>query len=248
MNWRMRFLERMPMNAAGGAGGGGTGGAGGGTGAGNAGGDPNGGKKVDPPAGDDWKAKFEALQKENEALKSKGGSGGDDPDLHARNKRAQDEAARAKANEKAMEGALKFTLQSESFLKDNAALLPKDVEDLFKLADKEAYDSPIEKANDVKSGIVQAYFKVQANHDLLTASQKAALADWQKLTKNGRNEEAAKVYEQIFEPTFEQAKRLKKADEVQRARNGFADDTDGAYKKRLMELSKQHYLGEKPNA
>jgi hypothetical protein len=188
--------------------------------------------------------KLAALVKENEAYKEKlaafekGGG-----DLADKTRQNREESDRRALESKDLEGAITFNLQSGEFLKKHAALLPENVKDLFTTADKETYDSPIQKSNEIKSGLIQEFFAVQANHDLLTVSQKQALADFLKLTKDGKSEKAKAVFDNIFEPALEILKATKKAEEVQRARNGYGDDSDKAYKEKLMNHSQKHYLG-----
>ena len=139
----------------------------------------------------------------------------------------------------ALESALKFDLSASQWVKENSALLPSDVADLFEAAKKENYASAVDKANAIKAGIIQSYFGVQSNIDMLTQSQKNKLDEYLKLTKNVRDSKAPEIYESLFEPTFEMSKRLRKADLLSR---GLGDSTNDHYKKRLIEGAKKHYL------
>jgi hypothetical protein len=192
----------------------------------------------------------DALAKENAALKEKLAKfeSSKDSDLNDRTKQDREASDKKVQETKAIEQAVGFNLQATDFLKKNAALLPESVKDLFSVADKETWDSPVVKSSEIKSGIIQQFFAVQANHDLLTASQKTSLADYLKLTKDGKRDRAQSVYDTIFEPALEMLRAVKKADQVQRARNGYGDDSDSAYKQRLVDASRAHYLGEKKHA
>lgn len=148
-----------------------------------------------------------------------------------------------KAEHAALESAVRFTVTGRDFLKENKSLLPENVEDIFGAADKETFDSPVNKASAIKDGLIQEFFKVQENLDLLTQSQKSVLESYLKLTKTGREERAQQIFDQVFEPALEMKKRVKKADEVNRTRNGFGNDSDKAYKQKMIELSRKHYLG-----
>ncbi len=157
-------------------------------------------------------------------------------------------AANAKVDErKAIEKVLRFNLGIGEFVKTNKEALPGEFNDLLTQAEKENYDTAQDKANAIKSAFVQSFFAVQANVDFLTATQKEVLNDYLKLTKKGREDKAEAVYENLFEPAFETFKRVKKAEELGRARSGFASSskqTDG-YKQRLMAGSRKTYLNEK---
>jgi len=187
------------------------------------------------------------LMKRLEALEAKKKDPpADDPDLMDHAKKAAAEKDKKNNDAKALESALRFNLGAGEWLKTNASLLPKDIDGIFKASEKESYDSAIEKDASLKSGIIQSFFNVQDNLDLLTPSQKTALEDFLKLTKNGKQEKAQQLYDTIFEPTFEMLKRIKKA---QHLNNGSKNETDGekALAERMMKLSKKHYLGEKEN-
>lgn len=201
------------------------------------------------PAAPASKPDAEALARENAELKAllAKHEAGDVDDLAARARADRDARDAGNSNQKSLENAIAFNYTSKEFLKHNAALLPSTVTDLFATADRETFDSPIEKASELKSGVIKEFFQIQSNLDLLTAGQKTLLADFLKLTKNGRLEKAQLTYDTIFEPALETLRRVKKAEEVGRARMGYGNDTDNraAHKNKLIALSKNHYLGEK---
>lgn len=144
---------------------------------------------------------------------------------------------------KKLESAIVFNLKSADFLKNNASLLPEDVAELFKQAEKEKFDDQAEKAASIKSGIIQSFFAVQANVDMLTQGQKASLDEFQKLTKNGKQEKAQHIYEMIFEPAFERLKSERKAKALNGGLN--SSDADAAYRDRISQKSLKHYGMEK---
>lgn len=174
------------------------------------------------------KADKEAADK---AAKDKGGE-----DLREK-VRKEKESTDAKAGEiKGIEKALSFNMSVEKFVKDNTDVLPSEIPELLKAAEKEKYDSAAEKASAIRSAFVQSFFAVQAHVDLLTASQKTTLDDYLKLTKNGKEQKASEVYENLFEPALETLKKVKKAEELGKARSGFASSSkvEDGYKQRLM--------------
>jgi hypothetical protein len=167
---------------------------------------------------------------------------GDNEDLVNKAKRERAQADKEHGKIKRLESSISFNMRSADFLKSNEALLPKEVSDIFATADKETYADATEKADAIKAGLIQAFFAVQSNVDLLTAGQKSTLDDYLKLTKTGKQEKAQQIYDMVFEPAFETLKRVKKAEAL---RSGHGDGGDDAYKKRLMSGSRKHYLGEK---
>jgi len=189
-----------------------------------------------------------ALAKENADLKAKlaefeKSKTNNDKSLNDKVKDQNDE----KAKTKSLESSIRFNLSSDQFLKDNLSLLPKNAADILKAAGKETYDSEVNKANAVKSSLIQSFFEIQDNLDLLTPAQKIGLEDYLKLTKNGKEEKANGVWENIFEPSLEMLKRVKKAAEVGRGKGAGAHDSqdDEAYKQKLIDVSQKHYLGAK---
>ncbi len=121
--------------------------------------------------------------------------------------------------------------------------------DIFARANKETYDNAIDKANEIKSALVESFFAIQSNLDLLTQSHKETLADYLKLTKNGKRDKAQETYTNVFEPALEMLKAVKRSEEVNKSRNGYAgNDFDKSYKDKMTALSRQHFLGEKQNA
>jgi hypothetical protein len=201
---------------------------------------------------DPVKAELETVKAANAALEARlaklegagKGGGTDEKDLLDKAKKEQEQKDKKNSDSKAMESALRFSLGAPDWLKANKTLLPENVEGIFAAADKESYDSAIEKDAALKSGIVQSFFSVQSNLDLLTPSQKSAVENFLGLTKNGKQEKAQHIYDAVFEPTFEMLKRVKKATELN---NGHKNQTDGekALAERMMKLSKKHYLGDK---
>ncbi len=194
------------------------------------------------------------LAKEIEALKAKNAEyeakikefskKDEDPELIDKARKQRESDDKKVADTKALERALTFNLKSQDFLKTNESLLPKDVADIFKSAEKENYSNAIEKDAAIKSGIVQSFFGIQANVDLLTPGLKSSLDDYLKLTKTGKQEKAQAIYDGVFEPAFEMLKRIKKAEALNK---GFGNegDEETAYKNKMMKLSRSHYLGEK---
>ena len=176
-------------------------------------------KKDDPPAPDD-KSLAEKAEAERKAKEAK--------DLES----------------KSLEAALKFNLGSKDFVKNNASLLPQNIQGIFDAAEKENYASAVQKANAIKVGIVSEFFAQQGNLDLLTDHQKQTLEDFKKLTKDVKEERVQGIFDSIFEPTLETLRKVKKAEALQK---GLATPSDAqdAYKQRLMAGSRKHHLGEK---
>jgi hypothetical protein len=200
-------------------------------------------KPTDQPKEDSsaLKAELETLRKERDSWTAS------QQTLNDKVKVQQEDKAKRDSDTKALESALTFNLTSSDFIKVNESILPEEISEIFSTAAKESYDSPIDRANATKAAIIQSFFSQQSNVDLLTDSQKVSLADYLKLTKNGKEQKARDIYDNLFEPSLGTLKRIKKAEELSRAKFGYREGSkgDSQYKEKLMSLSKKHYLGEK---
>lgn len=168
----------------------------------------------------------------------------EDPSLADKARKEREVNEGKQKYEKSLEAALNFNIQGKAFSKLNEGLIPKSVEGIFVQAEKEKYDSAIDKANAIKTGVVSEFFAVQANHDLLTSSQKVELEEFLKLTKNGKQERIETVYAMIFEPTLETLRKIEKAKQVNSGHKS-QSDVEKQLTDRMMKQSKKHYLGDK---
>ncbi len=219
-------------------------------------GDGGGGSGKDSKSTDDSKTLAD-LTAQNAALIARlekleaGSKKQDDPskdaDLSIKAREQRDAEAKKATDAKALEAALKFSLKSDDFLKTNQSLLPKDIESIFKAAEKETYSNAIEKDAAIKAGIIKSFFSIEDNMQLLTPAVKESLEAYFKLTNTGKQEKAQLIYDTIFEPAFEMLRRIKKAEAVGKGFNPGSSSED-AYKNKMISLSKKHYLGEKSNA
>lgn len=187
-----------------------------------------------------------ALLARLDALEKKSAPPPEDKDLETKAREMREKESKSSNDTKALEAALKFSLNSSEFLKQNQAILPKEVADIFKAAESEKFESAIEKDAAIKAGIIQSFFKVQSNLDLLTPGLKSTLDEYLKLTKNGKQEKAQSIFDSVFEPAFEMLKRLKKAEALGKG-FGAPTNSDDAYKAKMMNLSRRQYLGENKN-
>jgi len=174
-------------------------------------------------------------------LGGKGSNDQDDPDLADKARLEREARDKKVAESGSLERALKFTMQSKDWVKTNESLLPKTVQGIFDEAEKENYGSSVEKADAIKVGIVQEFFAQQENLDLLTDTQKIALDDFKKLTKNDKQQRVGQVFDNIFEPTFEALRREKRAALVAKGL-GNKSNGESAYEQKMIERSKSKYM------
>lgn len=202
------------------------------------------------PAVPDLSSELAALRKKNEELEAKlkagrGGEGGDDP-LGEKAREEREKKEREQADTKQIEQAVQFNMGLDRFLADNAELLPKEMSEIVALAHKENYASSFAKANAIRASLLKSFFSVQTNIDVLTESQKTKIEDFLKLTLDAREAKAGQIYADIFEPTLEMIRKVKKAEDLARVRGGIGGtQTDNEYKDRLIKRARQAHLGEK---
>lgn len=149
-----------------------------------------------------------------------------------------------KKRQKDLESAIAFNYGSAEFLKNNESLLPKEIAEIFKKADAETYDTPVQKERAIKVAVVEQFFKTQENLDLLTTAHKKTFEDFLKLTVNSKKDEANSIYQNLFEPALESLRRQKKADEVKKSNSGFGTGDKGdqdAYRDKMIAASKKYY-------
>ncbi len=162
--------------------------------------------------------------------------------------RIEREDQERKANDsRELEKALTFNLTAENFLKQNESILSGNFKQILDASSKENYDSAVNKSNALKSAWIQEYFSQQSNVDQLTESQKQTLADFNKLTKNGKEERASLIWNNLLEPSLEMTKRISKAEQVAKAKLGFGGNTnsDQAYKNKLSDMAARKFFGGK---
>lgn len=171
----------------------------------------------------------------------------DDKTLDEKVKEENERKAKEAGSTKALEAAFLFNHGSGKFIEEHKEILPKEVSDIFAQAEKESYDSPIDKANATKAALIQSFFALQAHLDLATPSHKSVINDYLKLTKKAKEERASEVFMNVFEPTLHLLKQVKKAEEIEKSKYGIVEgsDSEKAYKEKMLKVSAKHYLGEK---
>jgi hypothetical protein len=186
----------------------------------------------------------EKVRKAKEEAENKGNQ---EKDFSQKVEDSKRERERQAGDTRKLERALKFTLQSDIFKKEHQEILSKDVTDLFDEANKQKFDSEIDKANSIKSAMIQSFFKLQANLDYLTPDQKQTIEDYYKLSARGKEEKADDLFMNVFEPCLGLIHKVKKAEQLGKSKAGLSDSdsTEDNYKKRLIAQASKHHLGVK---
>lgn len=197
-------------------------------------------KRLSDEAAARKKAEDEAAEKKRKEEEDEKG------DLLAKAKKEKEDKENAAKGDKNLESALAFNMSVNQFVKDNKDILPDDFSKVLELAEKESYDTPKQKANAIRSGLIQSFFSVKDHNEALTENQKKSLADFMKLTKNGKEEKSHEIYENVFEPAFEMVKRLKKQEDKMKVAKSEGTNSS-SYKDKLMKGSQEKYFGKRNN-
>lgn len=187
--------------------------------------------------------KIEELTKKADPKKG----GEDDPGLLEK-ARKEKEAADIKAAEtKQIESSVAFNQGLQEFLKNNKDVLPSEIENVAKTVGSQVYETQHQKANAIRAAFVEGFFSVQDNLELLTEIQKEQFKDFLKLTVSAKQGKAEEVYQNLFEPAVGMQKKIRKAEELARAKAGFSSgsSTEDEYVKRMGKISRKNYFGEK---
>lgn len=210
------------------------------------------------------KAEFDAIKASNEALMKRldalekgkktktddeadddeDDSNGDDESLADKARKTREQKDKETKSTAEMEKALKFNLAGADFMKTNASLLPQSVQGIFDQAEKENYATASEKASAIKVGIISEFFALDENMNHLTGPQKLKVEEFKKLHKTDKQERAGILWDEIFEPTFETLKKVKRAQQMSQGEKN-QTDKEKALTEKWMKNSKKHYLGEK---
>lgn len=166
----------------------------------------------------------------------------EEDDLFEKNKKEKEEAEKRSRDGKKLEGSIAFNMTLDTFTKSNKSFFGSDIDSILETAKKENYPDAISKAASIKSGMIQSFFSKQENVDLLTAGQKNKLDEYLKLTKNEKENRAIDLFEEIFEPALETMRKVKKAEDLVKAKYGYTSNTQDSYKERLMAHSKKAYF------
>ncbi|MDR2426833.1 MAG: hypothetical protein LBD46_06635 [Endomicrobium sp.] len=199
---------------------------------------------------DEAKAKAEAAEKELKELKEKQKLLSVPPnpnptleDLIAKSKKDSEEQAKIKEINNQLERAVEFNYKIETFAKENKEIVGDEVINIIELSKGRNYDTGIEKANELRSAILNKYFSVQSNIDALrTESFKKKATEFLALTQIKRNELSDEYWE-LFELSVENIRRDKKQAELVKAENGIeTNDFQKKYKEKLAEQANEYYF------
>lgn len=208
-------LRRYPLldNKDGGSGGGNAGGEGNG---GNAGGGKGGDGAGGGNAGGGGEAmaallaEMKAMRAEITEMKSKKGGDGDPTlDEIERGKKAK---LKDQQTQEKIVTAAKFNIRFDTFLKEYSGILPADANEISKVATAEKYPDELKRSSVIKAALMASFFKEEENLKLLSESQLARWKAYQALGTVGREEEAADLYEVVFEPTVNHARSVRQAE------------------------------------
>jgi hypothetical protein len=170
----------------------------------------------------------------------------DEDDLSSKAKKNRREREKNETSARKVEGAVIFNTTVGDFIKNNSDILPSDIPEILEVAKREKYDSQSDQATALKLAIIKSFFSQKDNVDVLTASQKRTLEEFNNLTKNAKEEKSESIYENLFEPALEAMRRVRKAEEAGKARKfGTSSSVESDYQNRMIAAAKLKHLGVK---
>lgn len=189
------------------------------------------------------KAEKERLEKElEEAKKTKGNPPPapqeDKTKLEEDARKKAEEEAKNKAQSKKIENAVAFSYDITKLLSENPDILGEEIKSIIDLAAKRDYPNAIEKANELRSAILNTFFSKQANIDaLVTESFKKKATEFLALTTIKRNE-LSEEYWNLLELAVENIKKEKKHEELLKKGKGeyTGSDAEEKYDKKIFGL------------
>ncbi|MDR3112764.1 MAG: hypothetical protein LBU09_00125 [Endomicrobium sp.] len=193
------------------------------------------------------KAEKEKLSKELEELRKKNNPPAPPEDkktLEEQEEENRKQREKIDAESKKIENAVEFNLKIGTFVKDNLEIVGEKIKGIIELASQRTYPNGIEKANELRASILNAFFSEQANIDALPMdSFKNKALEFLKLTQIKRTEDSAKYWE-LFELAVENIKKEKKHAELLKGKDGKDTDVKGAeYEKKFFDM-RAHYIKE----
>ena len=202
---------------------------------------------------DDTKAELEALKKEKEeAGKNKStppAKENDDPEaqetLKEQAKKNADQKAKIDAENIKIERAIKFDYEIKNLLKDDIEIIGEEIKNIVEIADKRTYTNSVEKANEVRATVLDAFFKQQKNIDaLVTEGFKAKATSFLALAQV-KKYELADEYWELFELAIANIKGIAKQEELKKQSKG--ENTDKVVDEHNQKFfnSRSHYIKER---
>lgn len=158
-------------------------------------------------------------------------------------KKEEDEKKKGLETTQEVERVISFIHGVNKFLEDNAGVLPEETNKIVEMAGKETYETHKEKAGSIQAAIMKSFFAVQENLDSLTGSQKKVVETFMKLSQTAKVSGASEIFESVFEPAVHAASRVKKANELNKAKSGVHQSTkaEDAFLEKMRAKSQAAY-------
>lgn len=167
----------------------------------------------------DTVAKFgEFLQKQQETKKETQDNLGDNA------KNDTKEKADAKELQENLEKALGFNMKIGKFTEDFKTVLPESSKSIIELANKKTYTSAVEKANDIRRALIDAYLEKQSNIDSLPESMRLKVEQYKALAEDTKTLKSSSFWD-IVEVGAEMQNSKKRAEALNKA-NGYTNNGD----------------------
>lgn len=134
-----------------------------------------------------------------------------------------------------MENAIKFNLQLSKFTEDFKDYLPKTTQTLIEEVEKKNYGSEVQRANAIRSGIIQAFIELQENIEILPQTMKDKVSLFKALTVDEQEKQSASFWDVVEVGTTSRQLRGR-AEALQKANRTGTNGGDNEHRSRFLGL------------
>ena len=131
------------------------------------------------------------------------------------------------------ESATKFEIGFDKMREDYKAFLPSETESIVNFVNGQKHENKIDKARDLKVALMDAFFKVQKNIDVLNSTFKDKVSAYNGLTQEAKRKEA-NVYWEVLEVALENHKLIGKGQAANRANGQPGGGSDEEYNAKVF--------------
>lgn len=179
-------------------------------------------------------AKFgEFLAKQNEQNNQDKGE-----DLKEQAKKGMKEEEEAQQVQARLEKALAFNMKIGKFAEDYKGVLPESAKSIVDLAEKKTYTSAVERANDIRRALIDAYLEKQDNIDSLPETLRNKVVAYKALAEDAKIKKSSEFWD-IVEVGAEMQTSKIRAAALNKA-NGKQTGEESAFRGRFFSLGDKY--------
>lgn len=136
-------------------------------------------------------------------------------------RQAEEESATRRATEKAIADAARFSVSIKETITAGEGFFPDETSEIIKVNAKANFDSELDKANDLRSSLIESVFSQKKNLELMTPSAQEKVNAYLELSPKKRQEKAGEYWEYV-NTALDIHNRIAKAERVNNSRAGMS--------------------------